>query len=62
MSLLTAFVLPHVERILVEVEPQISAIILGELRIIGLDLLEYVENKLNTNPKQANDLSNKGPA
>jgi hypothetical protein len=55
MSLLTAVILPHLEQYLINLEPKVADILLAELRIIGLDLINYVETKLHTNPKEIDD-------
>jgi hypothetical protein len=46
MSLLSAIILPKLEKELVYLEPEIAQFLLGQLQSIGAELLAWVEEKI----------------
>ena len=56
MSLLSAILLPEIEKQLIALEPQIAAFVLKQLHVIGSEFVAYVEGKLNINPAPAADV------
>lgn len=45
MSLLSSLILPHVEKTLIEAEPQIAAFILNQLKLIAADVISWAESR-----------------
>ena len=56
MSLLSAILLPEIEKQLIALEPQIAAFVLKQLHVIGSEFVAYVEGKLNIVPAPAADV------
>ena len=50
MSLLSAILLPEIEKQLIALEPQIATFVLKQLHVIGSEFVAYVEEKLNVHP------------
>jgi len=48
MSLISALLLPQLEKELVNLEPQIAQFLLGQLKNVAADVIDWAEIKLNT--------------
>lgn len=46
MSLLSAIILPKLEKELIALEPQIAQLVLSQLKSIGADFMVWVEQKI----------------
>jgi len=51
MSLLSAIILPKLEKELIALEPEIAQFLLGQVQSIGAELLAWVEEKLKVAPQ-----------
>jgi hypothetical protein len=54
MSLLSALILPKLEKELVDLEPEIAQFLLGQMKVMGSELLAWVETKINL-PEQSKE-------
>lgn len=45
MSLLSALILPKLEKELIALEPQIASFVVTQLEILGKDLLSWIDSK-----------------
>ena len=48
MSLITAFILPLLEKELISIEPAAQAFMISEIKILGADIVKWAEAKLQT--------------
>lgn len=59
MSLITAFILPLLEKELIAVEPQVQEFLLTEIKVLGNDIVKWAEykiqNKLTSITKERDD-------
>lgn len=47
MSLLSTIIIPHLEKELISMEPQIAAFLLGQLKNVAGELVVWAESKIN---------------
>lgn len=45
MSLLSSLILPHLEKELVALEPEIAAFVLKQLKVVASDVIAWIESK-----------------
>ncbi len=56
MSLLSAIILPKLEKELVALEPEIVQFVLSQLQSIGADLMAWVEKKIEPKAEAPTDV------
>lgn len=47
MSLFSSVILPHIEKELIALEPEIAKFFLGQIKSVSVDILNWVEKKTN---------------
>ena len=50
MSLLSALILPQLEKELIALEPEIAQFLLGQAQVVGSEILDWVEKKIKIAP------------
>lgn len=57
MSLLSAILLPQLEKQLVSLEPEIAAFFIGQAKSVGAELIAWAEKKIELPLPQSTDVS-----
>jgi len=47
MSLLSSVILPHLEKELIALEPQLSNFVLGQIKLVSSEIIDWVDKKLS---------------